>query len=177
MKIITLLLMILTILPPVNAKLFVGLDLRDKTPFSKNIGKEKHLVAYFLSATCPCSQAHFDLLNNLQKQNRNVEFIGFHSNKTVSKEKAHKYFKKFNIEFPILLDKSLEFANEYGALKTPHIFMISPKGEVLFQGGATNSRTPKKATKFYLRDALNSVKNNTEIKISKSKALGCFIQR
>jgi peroxiredoxin len=178
-KITQILLVALTLLSSINlsARKFEGVDLRDKTSFVKDIGKNNYIVAYFLSATCPCSQGHFDLLNNLQKEHSKFDFIGFHSNKTVSKEKGHKYFKKFKIDFPILLDKSLSYANEFGALKTPHIFVISPSGKVVYQGGATNSRNPKKATKFYLKEALDSIKNKTEIKISKSKALGCFIQR
>ena len=131
-----------------QAKTFEGIDLRDKSTYSKMLGKSKFLVAYFLSATCPCSQAHFNLLNDLQKNNKDIDFIGFHSNKSVSKEKAHKYFKKFEIDFPILLDKKLDYANQFGALKTPHIFVLSPKGEIVYQGGATNSRNPKKANKF-----------------------------
>lgn len=87
-----------------------------------------------------------------------------------------KYFKKFEIDFPILLDKSLTYANEFNALKTPHTF-LKLGDKIVYQGGVTNKRNPEKASKFFLKDAIVSVKNNQAIKIKDSKTLGCFIRR
>ena len=65
-----------------------------------------------------------------------------------------KYFKKFDIDFPILLDKNLRYANEFNALKTPHTF-LKVKDNIVYQGGVTNKRNPEKASKFFLKDLQN----------------------
>lgn len=156
---------------------FQGVDLRNDTVVSLDFTGKNYLVVYFLSSSCPCSQSHFDHLNDLEKKYKDFSFIGLNSNKNTSKENAKKYFNKFKIKFPILLDKKLEFANAYGALKTPHVFIVNKAGEIIFQGGATNSRNTKRATKFYLSNALEQLSNGKKLKIKNAKALGCYIQR
>ena len=64
-----------------HSKSFEGLDLLSGKDIKKTFDEKKYLVAYFLSSSCPCSQAHFDHLNELQKKYKNFNFIGFHSNK------------------------------------------------------------------------------------------------
>ncbi|RLA62671.1 MAG: hypothetical protein DRQ88_08875 [Epsilonproteobacteria bacterium] len=134
-------------------------------------------VVYFFNVNCPCSKAHFDHLNSLKNRFPDFSFIGFHSNKAISQKTAKKYFAKFEIEFPIFLDKELYFANIFKALKTPHVFIVDPQGELVFQGGATNSRNPKKASKFYLLDALTALNQGQQPPTVVAKTLGCYIQR
>ena len=86
------------------------------------------------------------------------------------------YYRRFNIEFPIILDKKLEYANSFQALKTPHVF-VKLDDQIVFQGGATDRREPKKSSRFYLDDALKSLTKNKPIKISNAKTLGCYIRR
>ncbi len=103
--------------------------------------------------------------------------MGFQSNDEVEKEDARAYFDKFNLTFPVFLDQSLEFANIFQAMKTPHVFVLDNKGELVFQGGATNSRNPERATKFYLKDALAALNKGITPSITNAKTIGCYIQR
>ena len=169
--------LVLLSIPVVSfSSLYKGIDLRNGKTRYIQTDKNKPLVALFLSSNCPCSQASFDYLNNLQKKYPNYQFIGFNSNKRTGKKAAMRYFKKFDIDFPILLDKKLTYANKFQALKTPHTF-IKMKGDIVYQGGVTDRRNPEKASSFYLDDALSAIKNNTTIQITESKTLGCFIRR
>jgi peroxiredoxin len=156
---------------------FEGTDMRTKNFHKVQIKKNENLVLYFLNSNCPCSQAHFDHLNQLQKQYPQFTFIGFHSQKNVSIERAQKSFGKHKIDFPILMDKSLKFANFYKAVKTPHVFVVNNKDEILFQGGATNSRNPKRASKFYLQEALKALALGEEVPVKNAKTIGCYIKR
>jgi len=134
-------------------------------------------VFYFLSATCPCSKGTFEYLNELQKKYPNFQFMGFHSSKLVSSNVAQNYFSHFDINFPILLDKKLKYANKFEALKTPHVFVLGEKGEVLYHGGVTNSRFFKNAKKFYLENALQEIASGKVPSKQYARALGCYIQR
>ena len=153
-----------------------GIDLRNGKKVDIKVEKSKTLVAFFLSSTCPCSQASFDYLNKIQQKYPGHQFIGLNSNKQTSKKLAMEYYQRFEIEFPIILDKELTYANKFQALKTPHVF-VKVNGQIVFQGGATDRRDPSKASNFYLDNALTALKENTPIKIINAKTLGCYIRR
>ncbi|AYF45587.1 redoxin [Halobacteriovorax sp. BALOs_7] len=139
--------------------------------------KDKKKVLIFLSPSCPCSQKQFDYINSLAKKFDNVEFIGFSSNKHISKDSALKYFDQFKINFPIFIDKDLKYANKFSAFKTPHVFLIDENEEVMYQGAVTNKRSPELSTKFYLNDVLTALKENKKLPYTLSKTLGCYIAR
>lgn len=106
-----------------------------------------------------------------------MKFIGFHSNKNLNFEVSSAYYKQFKIDYPIIFDQSLIYADRFKALKTPHVFVLNRDGEVLFQGGATNSRNPRRAKKFYLKQALDDLSQSKEVQQKVAKTLGCYIQR
>jgi len=161
----------------ISLKEVKGLDLVGGAEKAIKLTEKEFSVVYFFNANCPCSKAHFDHLNSLKTKFPKFQFIGFHSNKAISKKVAKKYFDKFEIDFPIFLDKELIYADIFKALKTPHVFVINSKGEFVYQGGATNSRNPKRASKFYLLDTLNSLGKGEKPELSYTKILGCYIQR
>ncbi len=158
-------------------KNYDGVDIRSGNKTKLSLDRSVYVVAYFLNGQCPCSQSHFDHLNELQKKYAKISFVGFHSNKSMNLKKAMKAYANYSIDFPILLDKELKYANIFNALKTPHVFILNKTGEVVYHGGATNSRNPKKASKFYLKDALAEITDGKEITIKQTKTLGCYIQR
>jgi len=159
------------------AKPYMGMDLITDKSVSIESKKKDYTVAYFLSSSCPCSQAHFTHLNNLQKKYPNFNFIGFHSHKGITKKKAQEYFSQFEIKFPILLDRELDYANEFAAVKTPHVFIKDSKGEIVYQGAVTNSRNPERASKFYLKEVLADLSDDKDPQYKNVKSIGCYIQR
>ncbi len=156
---------------------YSGLDLISDKNIEVETSKKAYTVAYFLSSSCPCSQAHFTHLNELQKKYPKFKFVGFHSSKAIPKEKAKKYFDQFDIDFPILFDRDLRFANELSALKTPHVFVLDNQGKKIYQGAATNSRNPDRADKFYLKEVLADINAGKDPQYTSIKSIGCYIQR
>ena len=137
----------------------------------------KGTVISFLSSKCPCSNSHLKHLIDLQEKFPQFLFIGIHSNKKGKKKEIQSFFRTKKLSFPLLFDSSLELANSFRALKTPHIFVISKKGELLFHGGITNSINFKFATKFYLKEALTKIKNKKPLEKIYARAIGCSIAR
>jgi hypothetical protein len=154
-----------------------GLDLVSNKNVERLEEKSQVKVIIFLSSICPCSQAHFDHLNELQKTFSQFTFIGLQVGKGVSALEASAHYAKYKINFPIILDQDFKYADHFKAVKTPHVFIVDQDENLLFQGGATDSRHPSRAKAFYLRDALISISSNKQIKENNAKTLGCYIQR
>jgi len=155
-----------------------GVDLRtgklfesDKNPAAK--GK----VVVFLSAKCPCSRSHESSLRELASEFSEFSFIGVHSNKDEDEGLSSLYFRESGLNFPIVQDKEARLANDFGAMKTPHAFIVGPKGECLFNGGVDDTKDSSKAQKFYLRQALIDIKSGKEPEQKSARTLGCTIMR
>lgn len=144
----------------------------------KGISKSKKgLVVVFLSSVCPCSNSHVKELIQLQKEFKEFDFIGIHSNQDEKMDEAKKYFTSLDLDFLIIQDENASIADHFKAQKTPHAFIINPKNEIIYQGGVSSSNRFEKAEHFYLREALTNLKNNKEIQQAQTRALGCYINR
>ena len=104
-------------------------------------------------------------------------FLGIHSNANEGLEDSRKYFQNSKLDIPVIQDGHSKIADEYKAFKTPHVFIVSPKLEILFQGGIDNSKMAHKADRFYLKDALTAIRNGNPLTEKNVRVLGCEIKR
>lgn len=141
----------------------------------KNAGRDT--VVVFLSKDCPCSKGNLGYINQLANQYKNIRFIGIHSKKMSSNADVSQYFQDQNVQFEIYNDPELLVANEFRALKTPHAFIVSKAGEILYNGGITNTTTPSNAKEYYLKDALANLEAHIPLSKTETRTLGCFIVR
>lgn len=140
-------------------------------------GNQKPAVIMFLSKECPCSKANLDYLNELSKQFPDYSFIGVHSKKGSKNEEIINYLQDKNLSFDVLNDADLKIADEFKALKTPHVFIVSTKGEIVYNGGVTNTTFPANAKEHYLKNALTEWQKQKSINNPETRTLGCFIVR
>jgi hypothetical protein len=139
--------------------------------------EKKGTVVIFLSSLCPCSNGHINYISELSKEFPDVKFIGMHSNTNESIDTAKEYFKSKELPFPVFQDHSTEWADRLKAFRTPHAFLITPEGKVVYQGGVTSSADPKRADSFYLKVTLKKFLAGEEIESSRTRILGCQIAR
>lgn len=137
----------------------------------------ENLVVIFLSAKCPCSNSHIDAIKALAKDFPTTQFVAIHSNFDEDPATTEAYFKKVALPFSVIQDVKAQYANQFHALKTPHAFVINQKGEVLYQGGVSDSHEFKKAKHQYLCEALNNLKNGQAVQTKEGRTLGCVITR
>jgi peroxiredoxin len=157
-----------------------GINLLNSQFFSVNLSEvKKATVVMFLSAKCPCSASHQEALNSLSEKfgPLGYTFVAINSNANEDLEFSKKYFQKAKLKFPVIKDSNSEIANHFSAYKTPHVFIVNPKGEILFQGGVDNSKVAEKASRFYLKDALESIQNGELPREKEVRVLGCEIKR
>ncbi|MBO9667734.1 MAG: redoxin family protein [Bdellovibrio sp.] len=137
----------------------------------------KGTVLVFLSAKCPCSASHEGILKELATQYKDFNFIAIHSNADENAEMTKAHFSSVALNFPVLQDSKSHLANELGALKTPHAFVLDKNGEVLYQGGVTDSHTGPSAKNQFLKEVLEDLQAGKAPRMKEGRALGCFIQR
>jgi peroxiredoxin len=139
----------------------------------------KATVIVFVSARCPCSASHEVALRELFKEfsTQGIQFVAIHSNTDEPIEMTSEHFRKSEIPFPIIQDNDEKMANTWGALKTPHVFVVASTGELLYQGGVDDSHISKEAKKHYLREALLSIVAGKKPEVALTRSLGCLIKR
>ena len=155
-----------------------GTDLRTGLSVSVNPKEgSKGTVVLFLSAVCPCSKSHEKGLEALAREFSQFTFVGIHSNSDENPELAKRHFQRVDFSFPVIQDENAKIADAFRALKTPHAFIVGPKGECWFNGGVDNSNDSSQATQHYLRAALMDLQQGTEPKEKQVRTLGCIIRR
>ncbi len=147
---------------------------------SVDFSKSRATVVVFLSARCPCSASHEVELKALHQKysNKGFSFVGIHSNHDETLDETVAHFKSANLPFPILEDAQTSgLAEEFKALKTPHVYLVNSEGKMLFEGGVDDSNNHLNASKHYLREALAALDAGKEPPLKLARALGCHIAR
>lgn len=155
-----------------------GLEVISQKEYKLHFPSEKSAtVLIFMSAKCPCSASHEALLNDLSKEYKEFSFIGIHSNADENSEITKKHFTESPLAFPLIQDNKNALANKLGALKTPHAFVLNKNGEVIYQGGVTDSHVGPSAKKQFLKEVLEDLRAGKAPRYKEGRSLGCYIQR
>lgn len=154
-----------------------GKSLLTDTKVRTDSSSKKGLVVIFLSAKCPCSNSHNIELRNLAQTYKEFNFVAVHSNLDETKDLSKPYFEKAAFPFPIIEDENTKLADQLQALKTPHAYIFAPTGEMLYQGGVSNSSDCAKADRKFLREALEDLHAGKPVRTPEGRTLGCAISR
>lgn len=144
---------------------------------AKPIPDKKALVVIFLSAKCPCSNSHVVEVQKLANEYPDFRFLAIHSNADELKENAKNYFQQKALSFPVVADENSQIADILRANKTPHSFVISKDGQILYQGGVTNSADAARADRHFLKEALEEIHQGKKVSVAEGRTLGCAIIR
>jgi peroxiredoxin len=147
----------------------------------------KGFIVVFTCNTCPYAVAYEDRVEALNKTyaDKGYPVIAIMPNNTDVKPgdnmaamKARAKAKGFT--FPYLMDKGQKVYPQYGATKTPHIYILqkTKKGlQVKYIGAIDdNYQDASAVTKTYAEDAVNALLNGEEVPEAKTRAIGCSIK-
>lgn len=88
--------------------------------------------------------------------------------------------KQKGFTFPYLLDEGQKIFPQYGATKTPHVFLLQKqngKNIVKYIGAIDNNyENPNDVSEYYVQDAVNALLKNEPIKMTKTVAIGCTVK-
>ncbi|MDZ4774372.1 MAG: redoxin domain-containing protein [Planctomycetota bacterium] len=95
---------------------------------------------------------------------------------TAGAEVNRAFVEKHGMKAPLLMDPTGVVGMSYGAKATPHMFVIDPKGVLVYQGALDNAPLGKTADGVamidYVGDAVAAVKAGRAVKTPETKAYG-----
>jgi peroxiredoxin len=133
---------------------------------------------------CPYVKAWEDRMIAIQRAyaGRGVQFVLINSNDPVRyPEDSFEAMKARAAEkaypFPYAFDASQEVARQYGATRTPEIFLFDQSRILRYHGAIDdNYENPNAVTAHYLRDAIEAVLAGRDPEVSDVPPKGCTIK-
>ncbi len=148
----------------------------------------KGFIVIFTCNTCPYSVAYEDRIIDLDKKYKPTGYpvIAINPNDPAAIEgdeladmKVRAIEKGFT--FPYLQDVGQQVYPQYGATKTPHVFVLQKEDEkniVRYIGAIDDSsRNPNNVTKRYVEQSVNDLLAGKTLTITRTKAIGCSIKK
>jgi len=147
----------------------------------------KGFIVIFTCNTCPSAVAYEDRIVALDKKYKAKGYpvIAIMPNNTDTKpgdnmESMKKRAKAKGFTFPYLMDKDQKIYPQYGATKTPHVYVLqkTKKGnEVKYIGAIDdNYKDADAVSQKYTEDAVDALINGKEVPETKTRAIGCSIK-
>ena len=85
--------------------------------------------------------------------------------------------KKSGYQFPYVVDATSGIAKNFGASKTPDVFLFDADGVLVYQGAVgEGGREPADNGETWLKDALEALIDGKPIEKTQTKAVGCSIK-
>jgi len=152
-----------------------------------NFEDAKGFIVIFTCNTCPYSVAYEDRIIALDKayKSKGYPVIAINPNDPAAIDgddladmKQRLLDKGFT--FPYLQDVGQQVYPQYGATKTPHVFVLQKEGDdyiVRYIGAIDDSsRNPDKVKKRYVEQAVDALLAGESPSTTKTKAIGCSIK-
>lgn len=153
----------------------------------KDFKDAKGFIVIFTCNHCPFAKAYEDRIIALDKKYAKAGYpvIAINPNnpekqKDDSFELMQVRAKKKGFTFPYLFDDGQKIYPQYGATKTPHIYILqkTTSGNIVkYIGAIDDNYEDESAVKNkYVEDAVNALLKGKEVNIKETKAIGCSIK-
>jgi peroxiredoxin len=145
----------------------------------------KGFIIVFTCNMCPYSVANEDRINALDAKYKSKGFpvIAINPNdpnasRGDSFEDMKVRAKEKSFTFPYLFDKGQKVYPEFGATKTPHVYIVSKATmKVEYIGAIDNSsRNPEGVSEKYVENAVDALLAGKKIEKTETRAIGCSIK-
>lgn len=171
------------------APAFRGTDVNGKSVALADF-KGKYVVLEWNNPNCPFVMKHYDSGNMQSLQKRfgadNVAWLSINSTSDTHSdylppEKLAGWFRQRNAApAAVLMDPTGAIGRAYGAKVTPHMYVIDPKGTVIYAGAIDDKRSADpadvKTATNYVVAALADARSGKPVATAASSAYGCTIK-
>ncbi|AKT44204.1 thioredoxin family protein [Chondromyces crocatus] len=166
---------------------FTLTDLDGKT-VSLSDFKGKTVVLEWFNPGCPFVQkAHREgALKDMAARSTDKGIVWLAINSSAAGKQGHgketnvKAAAEFGMKHPILLDESGVTGKAYGATRTPHMYVIDPKGILIYAGAIDSTRggEPEKDEKVtnYVEVALTELEAGKPVSTPETESYGCGVK-
>jgi peroxiredoxin len=148
-----------------------------------DLRKSKLVVVAFLGTECPLAARYAPRLAGLAKEfgPKGVAFLGVDANRQDSITRIARLVKDLQIPFPILKDVGNVVADQFGALRTPEVFVLDGRRVLRYRGRIDNQfgigYSRPKPTSRDLAQALEELLAGKPVSKPETKPAGCLIGR
>ncbi len=152
-----------------------------------DFNEAKGFIVIFTCNTCPYAVAYEDRIEALNKKyvSKGYPVIAIMPNDTDIKpgdnlEAMNARAKTKGFTFPYLMDEGQKIYPQYGATKTPHVYILekTKKGnEVKYIGAIDDNYQDANAVKEkYVENAVDALLANKPVAVKQTRAIGCSIK-
>ncbi|WP_294737019.1 thioredoxin family protein [uncultured Flavobacterium sp.] len=147
----------------------------------------KGYIVIFTCNHCPYAEAYEDRIIALDGKYKDMGYpvVAINPNDPEkmpddSFEKMQERAKDKGFTFPYLLDDGQKIYPQYGATKTPHVYLLqkTDEGNVVKYIGAIddNYEDASNVEVKYVEDAVDALLEGKEVAVKETKAIGCSIK-
>jgi peroxiredoxin len=138
------------------------------------------VVLIFTCNHCPYARAYDDRLSTLVNEfsKRGVSFLAINSNDAVKyPEDRFEKMAERKLNYPYAQDASQETAAAYGAVCTPHFFVLDEDRTVVYEGRLDdNWKEPAQVKHPDLKDTLEALLSGDAVPHPNTNPMGCSIK-
>lgn len=158
-----------------------------KTVSLTDYTEAKGFIVTFTCNHCPYAVAYEDRIIALDKKYKDLGYPVIAINPNNPEKQPEDSFENMNIRakekgftFPYLLDEGQHIFPQYGATKTPHIFILqkTQEGNIVKYIGTIddNYQDENEVTKKYVEEAVEALLKGEKVPTEITKAIGCTIK-
>jgi peroxiredoxin len=139
---------------------------------------DKIVVLYFWSAECDwCHRVDEELKSYMESWKDRVVVLWIASNTNESRELIEKVASERKLP-GVLMDTAQQAADLYGALTTPHIFILDQEGKLAYQGAWDDINFRQRmATQVYVPQVVEALMSGKPLPVTQTPSYGCMLVR
>lgn len=138
----------------------------------------------FMCNHCPYVKLYLDRLKEIQTEFQDQRFtlIGINPNDAEKFpedgfEPMKGFVDQYQVNFPYLRDVTQDVAHSFGAVKTPHVFLLNQQGILCYSGAIDdNANLPAAVNVRYLREAIAQVLSGVPVTQPTTTPVGCSVK-
>jgi len=143
----------------------------------------KIVVLEWFNFECPLSLYHYETKNTMVElakkyKGKNVVWLAVNSTSHTTPGPNKTFAKRHGLPYLILDDRSGKVGRAYGAQTTPHMYIINPRGRIVYEGAIDDSPLGKKKEGVvnYVDNALAELTAGKAVSTAKTKPYGCTVK-
>ncbi len=141
------------------------------------------LLLIFMANRCPTARVYTDRMNAIQDYygGRGLQLVAINSDSpylfsSESHSEMVRIARERGFRFPYLKDEDQEVARSYGALVTLHAFLLDEERRIRYRGRIDDSRDPSLVRSNDLRNAVDDVLAEREVRVPETRPFACAIE-